>query len=104
MCKRIKRGQKITAENLAKDVINEVGPGGEYLTQMHTFKHFKQELYAPILEERDNFDMWTSKGGLTMEQRANTRYKEILENYKEPAMDKSVRKDLDAYISSIEHT
>ncbi len=101
MCKRIKRGQNITPENLAKEVINEVGPGGEYLTQWHTFKHFKQELYAPTLEERDNFDMWNNKGGLTMEQRANAKYKEILKDYEEPAMDESVRKDLDAYMSLI---
>ena len=82
-------------------MIKEVGPGGEFLTNMHTFKHFKQELYAPILEERDNFDSWNSKGGLTMEQRANAKYKEILENYEEPDMDDAIRKDLDAYINSV---
>lgn len=104
MCKRIKLGEQITAEKLAVDVIKEVGPGGEFLTNMHTFKHFKQELYAPILEERDNFDSWNSKGGLTMEQRANAKYKEILENYEEPDMDDAVRKDLDAYIKSVRNT
>jgi len=104
MCKRIKRGEEITAEKLAADVINEVGPGGEYLTNLHTFKHFKTELYTPVMEERDNFESWSNKGGLTMEQRANARYKEILENYKEPDMDNAVRKDLDAYINAIRNT
>ncbi len=51
-----------------------------------------------------NFDNWNNKGGLTMEQRANTRYKEILENYKEPDMDDAARKNLDAYINSIRNT
>ena len=101
MCKRIKRGEEITAEKLAADVINDVGPGGEYLTNLHTFKHFKTELYAPILEERDNFDSWSNKGGLTMEQQANTRYKEILKNYIEPDMDEATCKDLDTYISLV---
>jgi len=101
MCKRIKQGEDITAEKLATDVINDVGPGGEYLTHMHTFKHFKTELYAPIMEERDNFDSWTNKGGLTMEQRANVKYKEILKNYKAPDMDQAARKKLDIYINSI---
>ncbi len=104
MCKRIKRGEEITAEKLAADVINEVGPGGEYLTNLHTFKHFKTEFYTPVMEERDNFESWSNKGGLTMEQRANARYKEILENYKEPDMDNAVRKDLDAYINAIRNT
>jgi trimethylamine---corrinoid protein Co-methyltransferase len=101
MCKRIKKGEDITAEKLAVDAIRQVGPGGEYLTHMHTFKHFKQALYTPSMEERDNFTSWESKGGLTMEQRANAKYKEILRNYEEPYMDGSIRKDLDTYIDSI---
>jgi trimethylamine--corrinoid protein Co-methyltransferase len=101
MCKRIKRGEQIIDEKLATDVIREVGPGGEYLTHPHTYRHFKQELYVPILEERSNFDNWTAKGGLSMTQRANTKYKEMLENYEPPDMDAAVRKDLDAYIQSV---
>lgn len=104
MCKRIKRGHKITPEKLAVDVIHKVGPGGEYLTHMHTFQNFKQELYAPVMEERDNFDAWTRKGGMTMEQRANAKYKEMLKTYTEPAMDPKIRKDLDAYMRSVRNT
>ncbi len=104
MCKRIKKGEDITAEKLAVDAIRQVGPGGEYLTHMHTFKHFKQALYTPRMEERDNFTSWESKGGLTMEQRANAKYKEILKNYEEPDMDGSIRKGLDTYINSIRNT
>ena len=101
MCKRIKRGEEITAEKLALDVIREVGSGGEYLTHMHTFKHFRQELYAPVLEERDNYSNWHKKGSLTMEQRANAKYKELLEKYTEPSMDPEMRKELDHYIKSV---
>ncbi len=104
MCKRIKNGEDITAEKLALEAIKEVGPGGEYLTHMHTFKHFKQSLYTPQMEERDNFISWESKGGLTMEQRANAKYKEILKNYETPDLDGSVRKDLDDYIDAIRNT
>ncbi len=101
MCKRIKRGEKITEDKLAANIIKDVGSGGEYLTHMHTFQHFKQEFYAPILEGRDNFSNWSKKGSLTMEQRANARYKEILENYVQPDMDGKVKKKLDNYMSSI---
>ncbi len=103
MCKRIKRGEEITSEKLAVDVISEVGSGGEFLTSMHTFKNFKSELYAPIIEERDNFDSWMSNGSLSMEQRANAKYKEMLENYKEPVMDDAVRKNLDKYMESVRY-
>ncbi len=104
MCKRIKRGEEITKEKLAKDLINSVGPGGEFLTNIHTFKHFKHEFYSPIIEERNYFENWADNGSLTMEQRANYKYKEILANYKQPDMDGAVRKDLDAYMDRIRGT
>ena len=102
MCKRIKKGEEITPEKLAAEVISQVGPGGEYLTQMHTFQNFKQELYAPLMEEKDNFDAWTRKGALSMEQRANAKYKEILDTYEPPDMDPSVKKDLDNYMARLD--
>lgn len=101
MCKRIKRGEKITPERLAVDLIHQVGPGGEYLTHAHTFANFKQELYAPILEERDNFASWTAKGGLSMEKRATAKYKEILKAYTPPDMDPEAKKALDAYMANV---
>lgn len=101
MCKRIKRGQDLTPDKLAVDAISQVGPGGEFLTNMHTFTHFKQEIYAPILEEKDNFDTWTAKGSVGIEDRANARYKEILETYSPPLMDGNVQKALDDYMETI---
>lgn len=86
MCKRIKRGETITPEKLAVDVIQQVGPGGEYLTNMHTFKNFRKELYQPIMEERDNFESWKRKGSLSIEQVANKKWKEILAKYEEPSL------------------
>jgi trimethylamine--corrinoid protein Co-methyltransferase len=53
------------------------------------------------MEERDNFSNWSQKGGLTMEQRANAKYKELLEKYTEPPMDDRMRKELDHYIKSV---
>jgi len=101
MCKRIKRGEEITAEKLALDVIRQVGPGGEYLTQMHTFQNFRKEFYAPIMEERENFANWFKKGGLTLEQRANRKWKEILENYEEPTLPEDLDRALREYVAAL---
>ncbi|MBF0210922.1 MAG: trimethylamine methyltransferase family protein [Desulfamplus sp.] len=101
MCKRIKRGESITADKLAVDVIKQVGAGGEYLTNMHTFNHFKKEIYTPILEEKDNFASWLKKGGISIEKRANAKWKELLEKYQEPELPKDAEKLLTSYIDSI---
>ncbi|MBF0234393.1 MAG: trimethylamine methyltransferase family protein [Desulfamplus sp.] len=101
MCKRIKQGENITSDKLAVDVIKQVGPGGEFLTNMHTFKHFKKELYSPILEEKDNFANWNSKGAVSIEKRANAKWKELLEKYQEPSLPLESEKALKSYIESL---
>ena len=100
MCKRIKKGEKICAEKLALDVIQQVGPGGEYLTNMHTFKNFRKELYQPIIEERNNFESWKKKGSLSIEQVANKKWKEILANYEEPALSPEIDQALQDYMNN----
>jgi trimethylamine--corrinoid protein Co-methyltransferase len=101
MCKRIKRGEDITEDRLGLDLIEAVGPGGEYLTQNHTFRNFRSEFYRPAIEERGNFAGWQSNGGLAMEQRANSRWKEILANFTEPGLPGEVDRDLRDYIDKI---
>lgn len=102
MCKRIKRGEELSAEKLALDVIASVGPGGEYLTSRHTLQHFRKELYAPLLEEKATFDKWTEQGSLPLEQRANAKWKEMLAEYTQPALPAQVEKDLVQYIEAIQ--
>lgn len=94
MCKRISKGEHITDERLAVDLIGEVGPGGEYLTKDHTFRHFRSEFYQPILEERSNFGTWVRGGALPSERRANAKWKEILESYREPRLPVEIERDL----------
>ena len=101
MCRRIKRGETVNRDRLAVDVIKQVGPGGEFLTNMHTFKNFKTEFYAPILEERDNYNNWQSKGSISMEQRANAKWKQLLNDYAEPSLPGDADKALTDYLASI---
>ena len=67
-CKRIKSGENITEERLAVDLISEVGPGGEYLTNEHTFRNFRSEFYQPIIAERSNFGTWQKNGAVSIEK------------------------------------
>jgi trimethylamine--corrinoid protein Co-methyltransferase len=86
MCKRIRRGEKADPEKLALEVIAQVGPGGEYLTNMHTFQNFRKEFYTPLMEQKEAYAGWKEKGGESIEKVANRKWKEILEAYQEPGM------------------
>jgi trimethylamine---corrinoid protein Co-methyltransferase len=98
MCKRIKRGEGADPEKMALDVITQVGPGGEYLTQLHTFENFRKELYTPIMEQKESYTGWKEKGGESIEKTANRKWKEILRAYREPAMPVMVLSELERYI------
>lgn len=101
MCKRIKRGEQATPEKLAFDVIKQVGPGGEYLTNSHTFENFRKEYYAPIMEERENHAGWTKKGKHSLDQLANAKWKKILAEYEEPTLPEDADKALRKYMERV---
>jgi len=44
---RFLKGIEVNEETIALDVIDRVGCGGNFLTEMHTAEHFKEELYIP---------------------------------------------------------
>jgi trimethylamine---corrinoid protein Co-methyltransferase len=98
MCKRIKRGERADEDRLAFELIRQVGPGGEYLTQKHTFQNFRKEIYANLVEEKDSYANWQQKGALSIDRRANQKWKEILKAYQEPQLPAETDKALRRYI------
>lgn len=78
MVHRVLDGINVTDETLAVDVIRQVGPGGDFLSQDHTVKFFRQELYFPKLFKRSTIDEWTKKGSKFIHTVAHERVLEIL--------------------------
>jgi trimethylamine--corrinoid protein Co-methyltransferase len=101
MARRIKQGVSVTAETLAMDAIQEVGPGGQYLSNPHTFRHFRSEFYIPQLSNRTNYDAWEKSEDRDLGQRANKTWKKILAEYRSPELPPDIDADLKAYIQSV---
>jgi trimethylamine--corrinoid protein Co-methyltransferase len=95
--KRLLRGFDLNRENLAVDVIREVGPGGNYLTAKHTLNHFRQVLWRPHHLNRDNPETWEEKGALRYEERLAQKARDVLRTY-EP---EPLREDVAEQIRSI---
>jgi len=58
MVHRLIRGVDVDKETLAVDIIENVGPGGNYITEEHTVKHMFRQFFYPTLAIRMNFDRW----------------------------------------------
>ena len=95
--RRIRRGVEITPETLALDVIKEVGPGGEFITHMHTYENFRSELWFPNLMDRQRYDVW-KENPTDFRTRMHERTKKLLAEHKVPALPDEVVAKLDAIL------
>jgi len=86
MAKRFIRGIEVNRETLAREIIENVGPGGHYLDQDHTYKHFRSELWRPSLLARSAYDEWQNQGAKDMATRIQEKLGEIIENHRAPAL------------------
>jgi trimethylamine--corrinoid protein Co-methyltransferase len=73
-------GVVVNEETLALDVIEELGPTGNYLGHEHTLRHYKEPYYSKLLD-KNQFSVWEKRGATTMEQRASEMVDDILSKH-----------------------
>jgi trimethylamine---corrinoid protein Co-methyltransferase len=93
--KRIMRGFDINENTLAMDLIDRVGPGGNFLSEIHTARNFRNELWRPKIMNRETHDGWVAQGGSTYQERAIQKTKEILKTHKPVALPHVLQKQID---------
>jgi len=101
MVRRIYRGIEVNEESIALDLINDVGPGGEYLTSEHTLKHFRENWYSDLIQ-RIPYERWVDEGEKDLGARAKEKANDILENHRPKPLDENVQKKLRTIIESME--
>ncbi len=79
--KRIARGFSVDENEMALDVIKDVGHGGSFLSSKHTLKNFRDEIWVPQLMERRSWAQWEKDGKKEIEQRAREQVTEILASH-----------------------
>lgn len=80
MIEHMREGIEINAETLALAEMDRVGPGGNFLGEEHTLRHFRKNWF-PKLMNRLNYEQWTAAGSLSFGDKANQRVREILEKH-----------------------
>ena len=78
MVMRAVQGLQVDEESLAVDLINAVGPGGDFVSARHTRKFMRREHYFPTLSDRDTREEWEARGAKVTWERAAERAGEIL--------------------------
>ena len=95
---RLTREVVVDETTLALDVIKEAGIGGEFLSNSHTFKNFRANLWMPKLIERRNWEFWEQQGKQTVIEKATAIVRNMLENPPEKLLTEEVEAAIDKIV------
>ena len=90
---------EVTDDELAVDAIAEVGPGGHHFGTSHTLERYESAFYTPIVSNRQNFEAWKEAGSIDVATRANTIWKQLLNEYEQPPLDPAIDDALVEYVA-----
>jgi trimethylamine--corrinoid protein Co-methyltransferase len=94
--RRILKGVDLKWDNFAVDVINKVGPGGNFLSQPHTRQH-RMEALMPDLFERRSWSKWKADKKDIVEK-AREKGKQILDTHLPEPLPEETSKKLNKII------
>jgi trimethylamine--corrinoid protein Co-methyltransferase len=99
MMLRFNQGLSLDANSFAKDAYLEAGPGGNFIGAKHTMANFEQANYMSSLADTQSYESWSEAGSLTLEQRANQQWKDMLAGYQVPAMAPAIEQELQDFMA-----
>ena len=98
---RAVEGIKVDDQHLALDIIDKVGPMGNYLAQMHTMKNIKEIRQSPLFDKR-NPDKAKAEGVRPVQDVARDMAKKILKEHQVTPLDKDQDRQLVAVVKEAE--
>ena len=80
-CCKVLKGIDVDAEHLALEVIDAVGPGGNFMMAPHTMTHLRTEYFSGNgVSDRKSREKWAAEGSLDTRQRALEKARQLLAN------------------------
>ena len=106
ICLRAMEGIEVNEDTIGLDVIRKIAlspkKGTTYLSEKHTRKFMKKELFIPKLIDRNRRTTWRKKGSKDIIERARDRINELLQNYVPPETNPDIEAKLLTMIKDIE--
>jgi trimethylamine--corrinoid protein Co-methyltransferase len=102
MTRRLMRGIEVNDDTLMLDLVDRVGPGGEFMSTKETAKRCRKEIWTPTLMDREPWVNWEAAGALTMQDRIKSRLREILDTHQPPPLPDGVVEQIEAILQAAE--
>jgi len=100
LVRKMMEGIVVDDETLALDVIDAVGPGGNFLKQKHTRQHMR-ELWVPQFMDRRSYEAWDEQGDGAPEW-ARAKAQQILATHLPEPLDHQISAEFGRIIASLE--
>ena len=92
------KGVSLDDDQFASGAFAEVGPGNHFFGCEHTLANYEHAFYESELFSTMPFEQWEEEGSLDIAQRANLKWKQMLEDYQKPELDPGVDEELREFI------
>jgi len=100
--RRILKGVKVDNESMALDLIDEIGPGGTFLTHRHTFDRVRTQSQAFLFDRRPREAWMDATDGKDLTERAYEKSIEILANHQPKALPEGAGETIDGLVAEFE--
>lgn len=97
--RRMLKGFEVNEDTLALELIEKVGPEGNFIAEPHTAEHFQREFWLSGLTECLNWDTYSAKKIRGMERLAEERVREILSRTLEPVLNEHQIAEIDRIVA-----
>ena len=86
LVKRYLAGFELGDDSLSLDVVDRVGPLGNFLGDPHTLKNFRRDVWYPTVLDRRPFEAWFAAGGEPINAPLQRQAQAILAEHPAPAL------------------
>jgi trimethylamine--corrinoid protein Co-methyltransferase len=91
---RLFNGIGVREDELAVDLIKKVGPGGSFLKEKHTLKHYRDSLWFPPLGRRMPLQTWLKEGKPMYRDEGFKVARKLIEEVDIPELPRDIDRDL----------
>jgi trimethylamine--corrinoid protein Co-methyltransferase len=76
------------------DLMNKIGPGGNFLQEDHTLERFRSTFWFPRFLDRSNYEQWERGGSRELRERLRDRARSIYESHPAPMPEDGVVREI----------
>ena len=102
MVRRIMRGVEVSDDTLMLDLIDKVGPGGEFMSTKETARRCRAEIWTPTLMDRQPWVNWQAAGAQTMLDFIKAKLWEILVTHQPPPLPDGAAEKIEVILEAAE--